>query len=80
MFETVSINRVVSWHFAHELDVCAVCKYPCHDRCPTCTASSATCTLVKSQCGHVFHTECIRNWLATNNICPLCTAEWKEAP
>jgi hypothetical protein len=26
-----------------------------------------------TQCGHIYHTECIRQWIAKRAICPQCT-------
>lgn len=29
------------------------------------------------KCGHMFHTECINNWIKTNNICPIDKIGWQ---
>jgi len=26
----------------------------------------------KLECGHLFHSECVANWLVTTGICPVC--------
>ena len=31
--------------------------------------------MVKTSCGHCFHTTCIDTWLNRNNTCPLCRTE-----
>lgn len=27
---------------------------------------------IRLQCAHVFHSECLRKWLAVNETCPFC--------
>ena len=31
--------------------------------------------LIKLECGHIFHADCIREWIGTKNRCPLCNHE-----
>ena len=32
----------------------------------------------KLECGHTFHTNCIKRWKILNNTCPVCRQEIKE--
>lgn len=35
-------------------------------------------TLLELKCHHIYHEECLLNWLKTNGVCPICRAEVKE--
>ena len=46
---------------------------------PASTVCSICCevlqtSLAASQCGHIYHYECILTWITTSNTCPLCKA------
>ncbi|CAK9168889.1 unnamed protein product [Ilex paraguariensis] len=43
------------------------------DPCPICLEEFLVGTAVgKTPCSHVFHRDCLLNWLSSNNSCPLC--------
>merc|ERR1719295_530346 len=48
--------------------------------CSTClelfTASSV---VISTQCGHIFHSHCIIEWLKSRSNCPLCRAECNDS-
>lgn len=35
-------------------------------------------TQISLECGHLFHEECITDWLGINNTCPVCRREVRE--
>lgn len=54
---------------AEEVEECAVCRFRFEDR---------ELCLALPKCGHEYHAECLKPWLAENNRCPLCKAEIEE--
>ena len=44
------------------------------ERCSICLEEyeDSTSVVTKVRCGHVYHRECIRQWLSHNPTCPLC--------
>ena len=32
---------------------------------------------VIGDCNHVYHENCVKQWLKTKNVCPLCNKIWK---
>jgi hypothetical protein len=43
-----------------------------NEQCPICFVVLKTETIVKTNCGHVFHQSCIDEWLQSRQTCPLC--------
>uniref|UniRef100_A0A7S2P053 RING-type domain-containing protein n=1 Tax=Zooxanthella nutricula TaxID=1333877 RepID=A0A7S2P053_9DINO len=45
----------------------------CVDECPICFEDLDNLSVVaRTPCGHVFHEDCVRRWLAKRGTCPLC--------
>lgn len=54
-----------SLHFGHTVLECSICQ-ECFD---------VGHSVLKLPCRHLYHTECVTNWLQVNNTCPLCRLE-----
>ena len=41
--------------------------------CPICLESfTSKCEISSTQCGHIFHSDCIQKWLKLKRQCPFC--------
>tara|TARA_Y100000817_G_C16671056_1_gene461552 strand:+ start:133 stop:576 length:444 start_codon:yes stop_codon:yes gene_type:complete len=44
-----------------------------NDECPICIENfKEDDELYQLKCGHIFHTDCITEWININNVCPSC--------
>lgn len=50
--------------------MCAICQY---DMAPDATTATP-------KCKHVFHAQCLSEWLARRAVCPVCLIELQENP
>lgn len=57
-----------SWRRPSPKDECCICL-ECYSEGET------ICAPMTTECNHVFHEECILEWLKTNDHCPLCRVE-----
>lgn len=71
---TVSTDKVASSRDCH---LKTMLKFgPCVQECSICQEDFAVSdSVLKLPCRHVYHTDCVTNWLAMNNTCPLCRLE-----
>lgn len=44
----------------------------CDDECSICLGATEGANTLALKCGHVFHDECIIEWLSREPVCPLC--------
>ena len=49
---------------------------PDEEECPICMDGYGDISGVRVECGHIFHKECITEWLMENNQCPVCRHEY----
>ena len=45
---------------------------PIHNECSICMDTIGKLESLTLDCGHVYHTLCIRKWKESNTSCPLC--------
>jgi hypothetical protein len=57
-----------SWRKPSKRDECCICL-ECY------TPGETICVPVTNECNHVFHQECILEWLKNHDKCPLCRVE-----
>ena len=78
-FEINSMNLVSSWSFNLEKNQdCTICRNHLNMNSGYCVEKGVnTERILQSQCGHMFHEECITPWLRTNGKCPVCCQVWK---
>jgi hypothetical protein len=60
---------------------CVICKRsilePSYDSITNNTNIINESEITIGKCGHMFHSECIKNWLKTSNICPIDKVTWQ---
>ena len=49
-----------------------------NDECTICLSNDLDNEWVKLNCQHIFHRDCITEWLSINNTCPICREEAGE--
>lgn len=47
--------------------------------CPICM-EALTSNISTTECGHMYHTQCLHTWTRTNPTCPLCRCSFEESP
>jgi hypothetical protein len=52
-------------------DICAICQENIIMRCGKCQNTSNTCNTIIGKCKHIFHNDCLKEWLQKNNKCPI---------
>ncbi|KAH3949273.1 hypothetical protein HBH98_218560 [Parastagonospora nodorum] len=56
-------------------DSCSICLESCTTHfpsdCPT-KEGGMPATITIRECGHIFHPDCLFNWLADHSTCPMC--------
>jgi anaphase-promoting complex subunit 11 len=83
--EVISINSVkpiLIWKWKFINDTCAICQHSLmgpSSKCISVGNTIDTCAPVKGQCNHVFHTDCMNDWIKNTYRakCPLCMSRWK---
>jgi anaphase-promoting complex subunit 11 len=69
MFKIEKINIIASWDWNTNDHNCSICCLSLFDNDKS--------KIVSGTCNHVFHLECISEWLSKKNKCPNCNCNWK---
>ena len=77
-FEVKKWNSVAFWKWDVQQERCAICRNSIYE--PSIENQSQGLQEINNAwgaCNHCYHLECISRWLKSNNVCPLCGAEWE---
>lgn len=56
------------------------CRWHIIETCPICFDEVSLRCLHKTECGHVYHKNCIIKWFETSDECPMCRHEETSDP
>jgi RING-box protein 1 len=75
------VNLVGYWKWDINIDTCAICRNSL--QCPSIeyqanpdTNTEEGLSIVFGVCNHVYHLDCIKRWIKTRDVCPLCNSKW----
>eukprot|EP00980_Cylindrotheca_fusiformis_P000515 scaffold125_cov109-Cylindrotheca_fusiformis.AAC.5 len=68
---SVLSQRLSSWRKASSSDECCICLDGYHP-------GETICAPITDKCNHVFHEECVMEWLRDHDLCPLCRVNLME--
>ncbi|KAI5166656.1 anaphase-promoting complex subunit 11 [Nematocida sp. AWRm78] len=72
-----AIHASFTWRWKMAEGICGICQQAFEQMCSECE-HPIECVPALGECNHCYHRHCIKNWIATNNLCPICRARWKE--
>ena len=76
-----SIHIVSEWKYNCINDSCQICETSLYEPYKTkknCRKNIIHTNIVKGECSHAFHRQCISKYLKKNNLCPLCPNDNQE--
>lgn len=91
--EIIKIEITGSYHYKPDIEIasytknnsymkeCVICKRslfdPCFDTIDQNENILNENNLVIGKCGHIFHGDCLNNWLKTCDSCPIDKVKWR---
>ena len=77
-FQIKDIKLVFSWNLNLTSNTdCTICH--CNLNTNSVYNEDSESTIIKGNCSHCFHAECITPWVTKNNNCPICNTVWIKA-
>ena len=67
----IKIITSSSYITKHNTD-CIICRQSINNDSIYSKKDGIRSVIISGICGHMFHDECIKLWLSTNNKCPIC--------
>ena len=85
IFEIKKSSLYSFWSWNIDIDMCTICRNSLQE--PSINYQAAFginnhkdgLTICFGTCNHIYHLDCIQNWLNTRNTCPLCNIEWETS-
>ena len=88
IFEIKKCSLYCFWSWNFNTEICSICRNSLQE--PSINYQSNIyndrdnlkkdgLTICFGTCNHVYHLDCIQNWLNTRNNCPLCNTEWETS-
>jgi len=72
-FKINNINLITSSRYISPLNSdCTICRYNINNDSIYAKEKGIRSKINTGKCGHIFHEECILQWLQNNNKCPIC--------
>lgn len=74
----VDYKLFAEWSFSNNSSKCAICRNELNETSIEQQLDNDYLNIINliGSCGHVYHEDCIIQWLCDHNKCPLCSHEW----
>ncbi len=69
-----NMNIISSWSYVSDKNTdCTICRQSINADSIYAIEKGFKSNVISGQCGHIFHSECIKPWLNNNTRCPICS-------